>query len=180
MTRFISGDRTEEAMKALEIDSQPFDNALLKKHFSICLNKFHPDKNNGDGDLEKTRQAIEAYNWLRNLTIDCLSPRSDKPLNVKKSDDMFSLWENCEVCNGTGKERMYAFQTRCSACEGRGYFVKRYGWNDRFEKKVVCKTCNGKRFNIKELFRDCYRCGGLGEYELHPDNPVIPKGAILF
>lgn len=93
------GENTKEAMKTLEIKEFPFSNKLLRKNFAILLNTYHPDKNNGAGDKNKTREIIEAYNILKNLASENIN--IDEPKKKMKSDDLFSLWERCSFCSGS-------------------------------------------------------------------------------
>lgn len=201
---FSIGENTREAMETLEIKEFPFSAKLLKKNFSILLNAYHPDKNNGKGDKEKTRKIIEAYNILRNLSSENIN--IDEPKKKMKSDELFSLWEKCPECLGSGTVKRQRFNgyTKCN-CDSpftvyfRVIMCRSCGGSGRFKQKrgkiVTCRDCHGSgKISIKGCSEcqgtgqkpsyinatiDCPKCGGLGEYERKPWNPVIPKGAIL-
>lgn len=200
------GENTKKMMEVLEIKEFPFSATLLKKNFKLLLDKYHPDKNNGKGDNNKTRQIIEAHNALRNLTFENIT--IDEPKRKLKSDDLFSLWEKCTECKGSGKVETQEFvgyspcdcdwsrssnwpsrREYCRACRGTGKFKLRsgrivtciacHGYGTRTIR--ICPVCNGSKEKAiyRDVMVDCPKCHGLGECELKPFNPVIPKGAVL-
>lgn len=182
MINITIGDTTRKNMKLLGIVEYPFTIALLKQKYFAVLSKVHPDKNNGNGDVKLTREVIEAYSWLKNLSIECISP--GEPKKKMKSDDIFSLWVCCESCGGSGSKTVWTHSVICHDCLGDGWNWKLWKPNEivrNYEsgRKVCCKSCNGRGYRVSGTEVRCFKCKGLGEYELDLNNPVIPKGAVL-
>ena len=125
------GDKTRKNMSILEIYQYPFSTTELKTNFKRLISENHPDKG---GNAEKASAITSAYNELKNLAISesteekCQRLRNEQDAEIEK--DMFYLFNSCEHCKGTGKERYivgsgkqksYKFR-RCLKCHGVGRF----------------------------------------------------------
>jgi hypothetical protein len=55
-----------------------------------------------------------------------------------EGEDPFNFSNPCRVCQGKGKNMVYAPMTKCARCEGQGH--------EPFNLNQVCQTCGGKGF----------------------------------
>lgn len=188
------GDKTKEYMKILEVTEYPFTISILQTNYKALLMKNHPDRG---GSNEKTACIITAYKELKNLAIGTPQKIEKKKLKCK---DIFSLFELCPICGGTGKRFVKSYRmvdktqgkTRIKTCPD--CLGKKVYYPPGEHELSPCKLCKGwgtiklskNLFNF--FYRDyeeviieevCYNCNGEGEYELDLNNPVIPKGAVL-
>lgn len=199
--RITIGNKTEDYMKVMGIQTYPFTESMLKTVYRELAKKYHPDIIKGDG---KEMKAInEAYKWLLPLALRN-GDLSEKPVE-KEPEDMFDLTDTCPDCKGEKYTKTYVACTSCSVrafdffgsyytptgrikgtcsvCAGRGYLEKK-------GKKIVCDGCNGKKkfdqvcpvcngTKTTAIKNNCFKCHGSGIIKLNPFNPVIPKGAVL-
>jgi len=203
------GGATQDHMSVLGIQSYPFTSRDLSLAFRTKLKEVHPDINNGGDKKQnsETRKVIEAYRRLKNLAIDPQEPDKIKEEIIEEDFDIFKLYETCPDCHGTKTQRyevgerwcpdcyqsfftfLWSFKNKgynykkCDKCNGTGkYFDKGicFKCNGLGVTKVRCSTCKGTGFLESKVFvKTCSTCMGRGKVEIHPWNPVIPKGAVL-
>jgi len=181
MINIIIGNRTEKFMKILGIESFPFTKSELRSKYRKLAKIHHPDKLNSDGSFMKRINL--AYSHIKNLAIgdkDIFS-RGQKILKAEqKNEDIFTLFENCKKCKGTGEivrhfkaydepcdrciYSLYSLRsfkeafprgkikTACRACKGTGKFRQQNG------RIVECRSCKGKGW----LYITCPKCKGRG------------------
>jgi len=198
------GENSKKYMKVLGIEQYPFTEAELKSRFRLLIKQFHSDINSDKKFKNHDRLIIEAYNHLKNLVISNI----DKSNNIIEAEDsdIFTLWDQCPECKGTGKEETRYHRgglTLCSKCHGLGWQIlyckccKGTGkYKQKSDKIVNCYRCKGtgvfkkircnkclgigllKEKSSIEIIK-CWKCEGYGKIKYEPMNPVIKKGAIL-
>ena len=203
------GGATQDHMSLLGIQSYPFTSKELSTAFRTKLKEVHPDINNGGDKKQnsETRKVIEAYKRLKNLAIDPQEADKIKEEIIEEDFDIFKLYETCLDCHGTRTHRYEVGGRWCPDCsptsrylwifeKGLGYNYKQCdkckGTGKYFDKgmcfkcnglgiiKIRCTTCKGTGFLESKIFvKTCTTCMGRGKVEIHPWNPVIPKGAVL-
>lgn len=149
--RITIGENTKKKMKILGIKEYPFSETSLKKSYRNLIQTNHPDKG---GCEEKAKAIIEAYNTLKNLAINDVTStdKIEEEIKLKKQEeDIFAIFEKCDLCNGTGIINF------CPYCNNTGIIEVEI----KYEKEI------------------CTKCKGTGKIEIKPFNPVIRKGAVM-
>lgn len=170
----IIGDRTRKYMDTLGIVDFPFSEQLIKSNFRQLALKYHPDINKTVEAEKKFIRIKEAYDAIINLAT-CVT-QEDIEIELKnqkdKEEDIFALYNECELCKGTGKvlERQTIYEpidpsakhkpqpcilcrkVRCPKCD-KGEFTLRSG------RKVTCLHCEGSGVLPD---RKCSWCLGRG------------------
>jgi len=109
--RITIGQNTQKAMECLGIESYPFTYEELKSNFRRLMKKYHPDIAKGDKEKaeEKSKEINSSFKLIENLAINMNGISENKARIIKEleKDDMFTFWEKCECCFGTGKIRRF-------------------------------------------------------------------------
>ncbi|KKM21335.1 hypothetical protein LCGC14_1636430 [marine sediment metagenome] len=168
--RIIIGDRTEQAMKILDIPEYPFTPEELSTKFRSLIKKIHPDINGSNEAKKHSQEVISSYKMLKNLAISNIS---DKERNVAQKvfdedEDMFSFYETCPRCKGSKKDRWYTPRQPCFNCNDHDRFftmdsvLPSPGW-----RKVRCNQCLKGIFTLRNGRKvTCRRCKGTGIYKI--------------
>jgi DnaJ-class molecular chaperone len=191
-------DRITDQMKLVGISYYPFTMDELKRSFRARILCYHPDKYKGRDAEEMTASIISAYNDLKLYANDFDTTKHKKSVET----DIFKFYKGCDSCDGRGYNIKKQLMYKCSKCKDTGnYGVRCVKCDDgKFTQKngrvVNCRACGGTGiYKLKcdhrlSFFQfsgydyidkrvDCVVCGGVGEVEYVPVNPVIPKGSIL-
>jgi len=201
--RVVIGGNTQRYMEILGIKSYPFTPEELKYRFRSLIKQYHSDINKNSDDSD-TKKIIEAYNNLKNLAVSDRVSEEEKQNQFdrweKENKDLFTLWDTCPHCEGTGKvtRSIYHKATGCKFCNytgtieigicfdchGSGRFKQR-----KSGKIVTCRTCGGTgrsgyeiecpHCSFEEKLVDCSYCKGTGKIEVKPFNPVIKKASVM-
>lgn len=211
MFKVTIGNRTRKLMAILNIKTFPFSKRTLVVNFRGLAKIHHSDKKGGDDEMMKKITA--AYSELLPLAVEDVTDEMKGEANLKrrnhKDKDMFTLYESCKNCNGSGfiyptifdgYEACYncngvgreSIPVTCNVCKGTGKFTQQNsgrvvdclrcnGTGIHHYKHWKCWKCNGtgKITKYTETKQYCPKCNGTGKTELKVYNPVIPKGAIL-
>lgn len=158
--RIFIGNETEKAMAILQINRFPFSETELKKNYKQLVFIYHPDRNNGsDESVKRTKQIINAYNKIKNLATP--EPNEKEAVKIqehyeKEKEDVFTFWEKCDRCNGTGR-----IITKKYIGEYLDYLFSSIKQKPKYE------------------VNNCPKCRGAGEIKIEVFNPVIPKGGVM-
>lgn len=163
------GNKTEKAMKLLNIQSFPFTESEVKSKFREMIKNCHPDRVKGNDYLAK--KVIKAYTHIKNLAVSDRSVASlaKDILNAESAnEDIFELFDDCKKCKGTGKiiNHHKAYTEYCDRCiKSTRIFFGYYKRVPTGKIKVPCKSCGGtgkfKQCNSKKIV-PCLSCAGKG------------------
>lgn len=185
--RIIIGDHSKKAMEVLGIPNYPFTPEELSKKFKVLLFKWHPDKNNNSQEAnEMTKELISSYKHLKNLAISINASEEDRKKAkkiFKEDEDMFSLWETCIRCNGTGQipNPYTEMEKACPDCNPIKYSSWSFTWKSSGIKTLKCKYCKGTGLFIKRNGEKvtCTRCNGSGIWKKVKCRTCKGKGFIM-
>ena len=147
------GEETRRLMDILGIQDFPFTEKALQAQWRVLAKEYHPDRNKNPDYEEKLKEINSAYEELRNLALPEITETQSRKVKKQydqEKEDIFTFWEPCESCNGTGNIVV----------------------NENFH----WLTPRGKP---KYVVHVCRACKGLGKKKLEFFNPLIPKGAVL-
>ncbi len=105
--RIIIGDRTEQAMKILDIPGYPFAPEELSTKFRSLIKKIHPDINGSDEAKKHSQEVISSYKMLKNLAISNVSCRTCNGTGFVGNGRTEFI--NCGKCHGVGKIKLDLF-----------------------------------------------------------------------
>lgn len=139
----------------------------IKKAYRLLILKFHPDKNNSDG--EKFREIQEAYDILKDPTKRFQYDSTIKPPKAERirrgTDIKISLKITVvDISNEITKNIKTRRYTHCLECSGTGCSSKTL---------TLCPKCNGGGVDLVSLIMGpkqmCSLCKGFGNYQHKPD-----------
>jgi len=178
--RIQIGARTEEAMQHLGIGEYPFSPEELSNKFRAMIKSCHPDTAGNIALEEKAKGVIIAYKHLKNLAISFGIGKEQKEQAMKsfeENEDMFTFWEPCSECGGSGKTEIFdpygLHFAKCDECdlgpEIKGFWGAFLGKQRSSGKKTLgCRVCKGtgkfKQRNGRVV--DCYKCKGTGIFKV--------------
>jgi molecular chaperone DnaJ len=165
-----------------KLPKEEFLKVLKKNYRRICL-KYHPDKNPGNKDAEeKFKEAAEAYEVLNDY--DGKKKEYDNPMsNFSFSGDMEDIFSKFAQGFGGFGDFFNHFGTNHTSRVVKGSNIRGVvsvtleeiasGINKtiKYNRNVVCHTCNGSGLDKNSREEVCPYCHGTG-YVIERKGPV--------
>ena len=147
---------TKNNMKLFNL-SYPYSKAALKKTYRELVMKYHPDHNPNIPE-DKIKSINIAFKNLSQFALDKIEVKQSLSEELKRKfqnekEDIFTLYNPCTKCNGTGiSYDIITVSEECTNCGGTG------------EVELKCKYCNGSgKFKTRRGFVvNCKVCYGTG------------------
>jgi molecular chaperone DnaJ len=147
----------------------------IRKHFRKLALKHHPDRNPGDKDAEKFKEAAEAYEVLSDDEKRARYDRFGKAglgaqvPHFASFEDIFSAFGDIfagglfgDIFGGMGRARAGGVSLRCRIDVSFEEAAKGTSKKIRLTRSEPCKACRGTGAKEGTAFRACQSCGGTG------------------